>query len=116
MYIGDNGNVETWINQRGWGSGMVPYWTHIGITHAGQGIPGVQSLIKFGRLYGSGSLDYVYLKNETDRFEAIVYENKGSGGTRMKGKSMLGVDTPSNFSDIGVPRRRNLLLRYERHR
>ncbi|KAK0618315.1 hypothetical protein B0T17DRAFT_643849 [Bombardia bombarda] len=37
MYIGDNGNVETFINNRGWNVGIIPDWRSAGITHGGQG-------------------------------------------------------------------------------
>lgn len=87
MYISDTGLVSTLINQRGWTAqpGMVPNWVDTGTTHGGMGTPGVQSLIKFGRIFGSGRLDYIYLKNETDRFDVYVWENIGAGGTKLKG-------------------------------
>ena len=40
--------------------------------------------IKFGRIYGSGRLDYIYLKEEATYYDVQVWENKGSGGTRRK--------------------------------
>ncbi|TGJ79062.1 hypothetical protein E0Z10_g9703 [Xylaria hypoxylon] len=85
LYIGDNGNVDTWVNQRGHGRGIVPEWRSAGRTHAGQADTGIQSNIKFGRIYGSGRLDYIYLKEVDDWYDVHVFENKGTGGTKRKG-------------------------------
>jgi hypothetical protein len=85
LYIDDTGAVDTWINQRGWGTGIVPNWIHPGVTAPGMKVPGVQGQIKFGRIYGSGLLDYVYLVNTTNTWDAYVWENTGSGGTKVKG-------------------------------
>lgn len=85
MWIGDHGDVDTWINQRGWGTGIVPDWTHSGITHAGQATSGVRKQIKFGRIYGSGRLDYIYFQKVSDGYEMHVWQNTGGGGTRRKG-------------------------------
>jgi hypothetical protein len=91
MYISDAGQVHTWTSQRGWTAqpGIVPNWLDAGITHGGPGTPGIQGQIKFGRIYGSGRLDYIYLKNETDRFDAYMYENIGTGGTKVKGMCFI---------------------------
>ena len=84
LFIGDNGNSETFINNRGWGSGIVPDWRSAGITHPGQGDYGIRGNIKFGRIYGSGRRDYIYLKEEKTYYDVIVWENQGGGGTRRK--------------------------------
>jgi hypothetical protein len=86
MWISDTGSVDTYINQRGWGSGIVPNWIHPGITHAGMGVAGAGPRIRFGRVYGSGRLDYVYLKANGDKLDVHIFENKGGGGTKLKGK------------------------------
>lgn len=49
--------------------------------------PGVRKQIKFGRIYGSGRLDYVYFQNVTDGYEMHAWQNNGAGGTKRKGKS-----------------------------
>lgn len=85
MYVDDTGAVNTLINQRGWGSGIIPNWIDPGKTHNGMLVPGVQGNIKFGRIFGSGKLDYIYLKEEDDRYDAYVWENLGAGGTKVKG-------------------------------
>jgi hypothetical protein len=85
MWLSDTGGVDTYINQRGWGSGIVPDWASAGVTHPGLGIAGSRDNIKFGRIYGSGRLDYVFFSNVTDGYEMHVYRNDGAGGTRRKG-------------------------------
>ena len=84
LYIGDNGNVETWINSRGWNPGIVPSWRSAGLTHPGQAASDIRGNIKFGRIYGSGRLDYIYLHEDDTGYDVRVWENTGSGGTRRK--------------------------------
>ncbi|KAL6886462.1 hypothetical protein HDV57DRAFT_390273 [Trichoderma longibrachiatum] len=84
LYVGDNGNVETWINSRGWGKGIVPSWRSAGLTHPGQADTGIRGQIKFGRIYGSGRLDYIYLDEDDTGYDVKVWQNTGSGGTRRK--------------------------------
>ncbi|KAI1741483.1 hypothetical protein F4680DRAFT_457982 [Xylaria scruposa] len=99
LYVGDNGNVDTWINQRGHGKGIVPEWRSAGLTHPGQAESGIRSNIKFGRIYGSGRLDYIYLKEEKDWFDLIAFENKGSGGTKRKGDGNFYCDMRGTGAD-----------------
>ncbi|KAK8855247.1 carbohydrate esterase family 3 protein [Apiospora arundinis] len=96
MYIGDQGQVETWINQRGWGTGMVPDWVSAGQTHPGAG-PGSQ--IKFGRVYGSGRLDYIWMKPAGNNIEVTVFQNLGEGGLRRKGDGVYYCDMTGSGSD-----------------
>lgn len=63
----------------------MPYWSASGITHLGMNTPGVREKIKFGRIYGSGRLDYIYLKEEDSYYDMLVWENQGAGGTKRKG-------------------------------
>ncbi|KAK3372649.1 carbohydrate esterase family 3 protein [Podospora didyma] len=85
MYISDSGSVETFINNRGWNAGIVPNWRDAGQTHGGQaGTSGLRNKIKFGRIYGSGRLDYIYLKEEATYVDVLVWENTGGGGTKLK--------------------------------
>ncbi|EHK97448.1 hypothetical protein M7I_6785 [Glarea lozoyensis 74030] len=84
MFIGNNGNVNTWTNMRGWGPGIVPEWNDAGITHQGQGDQNIRRNIKFGRIFGSGKLDYIYIKEEKEWYDVHVWENLGAGATRRK--------------------------------
>lgn len=99
MFVGDNGNVETWINRRTRGSGIVPDWVSAGITHLGQGESGIRGNIKFGKIYGSNRLDYIYIKEERDWFDVRVWENRGSGGTKQKGDGVFYCDMRGTGSD-----------------
>jgi hypothetical protein len=99
LNVGDNGNVETWINQRSRGSGILPNWVSSGITHQGQPATGLYDNIKFGKIYGSNRLDYIYLKEEKDYFDVLVWENKGSGGTKLKADGTFYCDMRGTGSD-----------------
>lgn len=102
LRIGNNGNVETFINRRGRGSGIVPDWVSSGITHQGQPVGPLESIrnnIKFGKIYGSNRLDYIYLKEEKDYFDVLVWENKGSGGTKLKADGNFYCDMRGTGSD-----------------
>ncbi|KAK8041302.1 esterase [Apiospora phragmitis] len=96
MYIGDQGQIESWINQRGWGNGIVPDWVSAGQTHGGVGRG---SEIQVGRVYGSGRLDYVWMKPAGDKIEVTVYQNLGEGGTRRKGDGVFYCDMTGSGSD-----------------
>ncbi len=63
---------------------QVPSWRRVGTTHAGMGVPGIRDQIKFGRIYGSNRLDYIYLQDMGTYYDVVVYENTGHGGTRRK--------------------------------
>jgi hypothetical protein len=63
----------------------VPYWSASGITHLGMPDSGVRNQIKFGRIYGSGRRDYIYLKEEDYHYDMQVWQNLGAGGTKRKG-------------------------------
>ncbi|KAK0384091.1 hypothetical protein NLU13_8180 [Sarocladium strictum] len=99
LFVGDNGNVETWINRRRRGAGIVPGWASSGITHAGQGDSGIRGNIKFGKIYGSNRLDYIYLKEERDWFDVRVWENTGQGGTKQKGDGVFYCDMRGTGTD-----------------
>lgn len=80
MYVSPTGQVQTWINFRGWGAGIVPDWRSVGVTHAGPGdtsATNIQDNIKFARIYGSG-------RAESDWYDMHVWENTGGGGTKRK--------------------------------
>ncbi|EXK87540.1 hypothetical protein FOQG_08887 [Fusarium oxysporum f. sp. raphani 54005] len=99
LYIGGNGNVRTWVNNRGTGKGIVPNWRSAGLTHAGQSSTGVQDSIKFGRIYGSNRLDYILLKEQKDTYDVLVWENKGEGGTKLKADGSYYCDMRNSGSD-----------------
>jgi hypothetical protein len=102
LRIGNNGNVETWINRRGRGSGIVPDWVSSGITHQGQPVGPLQNIrnnIKFGKIYGSNRLDYIYIKEEEDYSDVLVWENTGSGGTKLKADGTFYCDMRGTGSD-----------------
>jgi hypothetical protein len=99
LEIGDNGNVKTTINRRGRGSGIVPDWKSVGITHEGRPEKGISSNIKFGKIYGSNRLDYIYIKEEKGYHDMLVWENKGSGGTKLKADGTFYCDMRGTGSD-----------------
>jgi hypothetical protein len=99
LLVGDNGNVETWTNRRSRGSGIVPDWVSSGITHEGGPETSIRDHIKFGRIYGSNKLDYIYIKKEKDYYDVLVWENKGSGGTMLKGDGTFYCDMRGTGSD-----------------
>ncbi|KAK0723650.1 SGNH hydrolase-type esterase domain-containing protein [Apiosordaria backusii] len=80
MRIGENGNVLAFINS-GMDQNNVPEWRDAGvITQGGLGvIP--RDLVKFGRIYGSGKLDYIYLDENAGSFDFHAWRNTGKGGT-----------------------------------
>ena len=99
MYIGDQGEVDTVINQRGYGLGIKPYWWDAGRTHRGMGTAGAGAQIRFGRVFGSGRLDYIWLKPAGNNIEVEVYQNIGDGGQRMKGDGTYYCDMTGSGSD-----------------
>jgi hypothetical protein len=99
LEIGQNGNVKTTINHRGRGSGIVPDWVSVGVTHEGQPETTIRNNIKFGKIYGSNRLDYIYIKKEKDYYDMKVWENKGSGGTRLKADGTFYCDMRGTGSD-----------------
>ncbi|KAK3315918.1 carbohydrate esterase family 3 protein [Apodospora peruviana] len=99
MFIGDNGNAHTFVNMRGWGSGIVPDWRDTGITHPGQGQYGIRHLIKFGRIYGSGRKDYIYLNETKTHYDVVVWENVGGGSTKRKADGNFYCDMRGSGAD-----------------
>lgn len=99
LWVGDTGNVHTWNNMRGWNKGIVPEWRDAGITHKGQAKTGIQDRIKFGRIYGSGRHDYIYLREDDTGIDMLVWENKGVGGTKRKADGNFYCDMRGTGSD-----------------
>lgn len=64
LFMTPTGQVDTFINNRGTGLGMVPDWQYVDITHSGLssfGVTNANSVVKFGRMYGTGRRDVVIL-------------------------------------------------------
>ncbi|CZR48139.1 uncharacterized protein FPRO_12749 [Fusarium proliferatum ET1] len=99
MWVSDTGSVHTWNNMRGWGKGIVPEWRDAGLTHKGQAAKGIQNRIKFGRIYGSGRRDYIYLRSDKTGIDMVVWENKGFGGTKRKADGNFYCDMRGTGSD-----------------
>lgn len=77
----------------------MPEWRSSGITHEGQPQTGIQKNIKFGRIYGSGRLDYIYIKNESTYYDVRVWQNTGGGGTKRKADGNFYCDMRGTGSD-----------------
>ncbi|KAK4461303.1 hypothetical protein QBC42DRAFT_330084 [Cladorrhinum samala] len=103
LHIGDTGAIETFINSRGTidtSPGIVPDWQDAGLTHPGLPVLGdVRDRIKLGRIFGSGRLDYVYLKESSRHFDVVAWENKGSGGRLRKSDGDFYCDMRGTGSD-----------------
>lgn len=70
LWLGEKGDITTWINQRGSSKSMKPYWKEAGKTHTGMGVDvGGRDRILTARVYGSGRAD-VSLRPALD--EAIL--------------------------------------------
>lgn len=63
------------------------------------GVKGVRKNIKFGKIYGSNRLDYIWLKEEDDRWDMHVWENVGAGGTKVKGDGVFYCDMRGTGAD-----------------
>ncbi len=97
-WISTNGQVTTWVNQRGEEKGMVPRWLAAGVTHAGGfNVYDGESRnnIQFGRVFGSGRRDYAHIERINCRdsdaghgcdVNVVVFQNLGSGGRFQKGE------------------------------
>lgn len=60
LFMNHDGQVDTFINNRGTGNGMIPDWQFVNITHTGLssfGVTNANSAVKFGRMYGTGRRD-----------------------------------------------------------
>ena len=78
---------------------QVPEWRSAGITHPGQGDNGITRNIKFGRIYGSTRLDYIYFKDSGDHYEVRVWENTGGGGRKRKADGNFYCDMTGSGTD-----------------
>ncbi|KAH7311059.1 putative esterase [Rhexocercosporidium sp. MPI-PUGE-AT-0058] len=94
LFMTPTGQVDTFINNRGTGQGMVPDWEYVNVTHGGLssfGVTNANSVVKFGRMYGTGKRDYIWIQavplvgNFASAIQIHVWKNLGSGGTFLKG-------------------------------
>ncbi|KAH6658567.1 carbohydrate esterase family 3 protein [Truncatella angustata] len=83
----------------GVGSGIIPAWKSAGLTHEGQQETGIQERVKFGRIFGSGRRDYIFLKEQDDYYYVMVWENTGSGGTKLKADGNFYCDMLNSGAD-----------------
>ncbi|KFY17433.1 hypothetical protein V492_00682 [Pseudogymnoascus sp. VKM F-4246] len=104
LYVDKEGQVNTFINQRGDGDGMAPKWLSSGVTHVGQGedTKGRTNII-FGQLY-SERADYVYIQRTgadtgSKATTVIPWKNEGSGGKHQKGDGAHWGDMDGNGND-----------------
>jgi hypothetical protein len=63
------------------------------------GVAGIRNNIKFGRIFGSGRLDYLYIKEGTNWYDIYAFENQGGGGTKRKGDGDSYCDMRGTGSD-----------------
>lgn len=63
LFMTASGQVDTYINNRGNGLGMIPDWQYVDVTHPGLSqfnVTNANSAVKFGRMYGTGRRDVRY--------------------------------------------------------
>jgi hypothetical protein len=111
VYLYPDGHTRIFINNRGTkedGPGLKPRWTEARSAHPGfSGSAIDQDHIMFGRIYGTGRADFVWIKETaknvdkevkyTYRFEA--YKNNGSGGTTLRGDGVRYCDMYGSGKD-----------------
>lgn len=108
VFVNDDGSTVIYINQRGDksdGLGLKPHWLLAGSTHAG--FPDDTSMtrdnILFGRIYGSGRQDYIrvneILVSKELTYQFSVWENTGSGGTKLNGDGVRFCDLDGDGTD-----------------
>lgn len=110
VWISVEGATRIFINKRGEGKGLVPYWQEAAAAHPGMGetVSAERRYINFGRVYGSGFADYTRFRdNECDGrtclFTITAWENRamdGNGGRWQKGDGAFWGDmTGTGFDD-----------------
>ncbi|KAH9211550.1 hypothetical protein DL95DRAFT_427087 [Leptodontidium sp. 2 PMI_412] len=101
--------VDTFINNRGTGQGMIPDWEYVNVTHGGLssfGVTNANSVVKFGRMYGTRRRDYIWVQvvpiignNLALTIQIHVWKNLGSGGTFLKGDGTYYCDMDGDGKD-----------------
>ncbi|KPM38628.1 hypothetical protein AK830_g7923 [Neonectria ditissima] len=109
VWIGTKGETTIYINKRGVGTGMVPYWEKAAASHPGMGEDTGETRynVQFGRIYGNGFRDYSWFKKSECKpickAEVLTWENRamdGHGGRWQKGDGANWGDmTGSGFDD-----------------
>jgi hypothetical protein len=96
VWVNGNGQVTTWINQRGYSVGLGPEWVSQGITHQGS-----DHLVNvtFGAFMGSGRADYALTSIKDGNVYIDRWENRGHGGTMVKGDGARYCDMTGSGSD-----------------
>ncbi|KAF2114469.1 SGNH hydrolase-type esterase domain-containing protein [Lophiotrema nucula] len=99
VYVFPDGHTRIFINHRGTktdGGGLKPAWVEASSAHpafssAGKAID--LDHIKFGRVFGTGKQDFVWVRELATKVDDEilfsyffeVYQNTGTGGTRLRG-------------------------------
>jgi hypothetical protein len=97
VWINPNGQVTTWINQRGYNVGLTPVWQSMGVTHGGSTTP--QNVV-FGAFMGSGRADYSTVTQVPNQNVVVDrYQNLDTGGTMTKGDGSRYCDMTGTGSD-----------------
>ena len=96
VWVNGNGQVTTWINQRGYSVGLGPEWISQGITHEGSETP---VNVTFGAFMGSGRADYALTSIRDGNVYIDRWENRGHGGTTVKGDGVRYCDMTGSGSD-----------------
>ncbi|KAM0323888.1 hypothetical protein ACHAQA_008469 [Verticillium albo-atrum] len=110
VWLNLQGGTRIFINKRGEGKGMVPYWQEASAAHPGMGeaIGSDRKSIQLGRIFGNGFADYARFyrdecNGQTCRGTVTAWENRamdGSGGRWQKGDGAhFGDMTRSGFDD-----------------
>ncbi|KAF5671674.1 carbohydrate esterase family 3 [Fusarium heterosporum] len=105
VWIGKSGETTIYINKRGKGTGLIPYWEKAAKSHPGMGEDTGETRwnVQFGRIYGNGFRDYSFFKKSGSKGEVRVWENRAMeahGGRWQKGDGVFWGDmTGSGFDD-----------------
>ncbi|KFY78640.1 hypothetical protein V499_02243 [Pseudogymnoascus sp. VKM F-103] len=96
VHVSTNGQVTTWINQRGQDVGLTPVWVSMGQTHGGAASP---QNITFGTFWGSGRGDYAEVYESGGTVKINRFQNKDVGGTMVKGDGVRYCDMRGTGAD-----------------
>jgi len=96
VWINGNGQVTSWINHRGYSVGLGPEWVSQGITHHGSDHP---VNVTFGAFMGSSRADYALASIKDGNVYIDRWENRGHGGTMVKGDGVRYCDMTGSGSD-----------------
>ncbi|KAL1612344.1 hypothetical protein SLS60_000570 [Paraconiothyrium brasiliense] len=108
VFVNDDGSTMIYINQRGDrndGPGLKPHWVQALVSH--KGFPDDETMsrnrILFGRVYGSGRQDYIQIieskSGKEYSYKFSVWQNTGSGGTKLNGDGVRFCDLDGDGLD-----------------